>query len=81
MKQPLTEQHLRTAILASFPDAELNVKDLTGTGDHWHVAIASQQFSGKSILNQHKLVYDALAEYMKSDIHALSIDTKALPPK
>ena len=72
----MTAQQIRTAILASFPDAELNVKDLTGTGDHWHVAIVSQRFNNQSILNQHKLVYDALAAYMKKEIHALSIDTK-----
>ena len=76
----LTEEQLRKVILAFFPDADLHVKDLTGTGDHWHVDIASQKFNGKNLIDQHKLVYDALADYMKNDIHALSLDTRAIAP-
>lgn len=66
-------QRLRTA----FPDAEVEVEDLTGTKDHYRAQIRSDAFSGKSLIEQHQLVYRALAEEMKGPIHALSLKTSA----
>jgi stress-induced morphogen len=61
-----------------FPDAEeLSVADRTGTGDHFHVTVASARFDGLSLVDQHRLVYDALAEPLADGtIHELRITTR-----
>ena len=51
---------------------------MTGGGDHWQVVIESSQFTGKSLVEQHQLVYKALGDWMKREIHALALTTKAL---
>jgi stress-induced morphogen len=68
------EQLLRKA----FPDsAELSVEDRTGGGDHFQVTVASPRFAGLSLLDQHRLVYDALAAPLADGtIHELRIKTK-----
>lgn len=65
------EERLRTA----FPDAQIVLDDLTGTKDHYQARIVSASFSGKTPIQQHQLVYAALAEEMKGPIHALSLKT------
>jgi stress-induced morphogen len=63
---------------AAFPDAsELLVVDRTGSGDHFHVTVASPRFAGLSLVDQHRLVYDALAEPLADGtIHELRITTR-----
>jgi stress-induced morphogen len=70
------EQLLREA----FPDAEeLVVVDRTGGGDHFHVTVASSRFSGLSLVDQHRLVYDALAAPLgDGSIHELRITTRGV---
>ena len=72
--EPL-EALLRTA----FPDAiELAVEDRTGGGDHFQVTVSSGRFAGLSLVEQHRLVYDALAEPLADgSIHELRIKTRA----
>ena len=62
----------------AFPDAsELAVVDRTGGGDHFQVTVASPRFHGLSLVEQHRLVYDALAEPLADGrIHELRIKTK-----
>jgi stress-induced morphogen len=62
----------------AFPDAsELDVDDRTGSGDHFQVTIASPRFGGLSLVEQHRLVYDALAGPLADGtIHELRIRTK-----
>jgi stress-induced morphogen len=67
------------ALLAeAFPDAsELDVADRTGTGDHFQVTVASPRFDGLSLLDQHRLVNEALAGPLADGtIHELRIRTK-----
>jgi stress-induced morphogen len=66
---------LRTRLMSSFDDAELEIVDLTGTQDHYECHIASAKFVGLSTMAQHKLVYAALREELKGPIHALSLKT------
>jgi stress-induced morphogen len=68
------EELLRTA----FPDAtELSVLDRTGAGDHFHVTVATPRFAGLSLVDQHRLVYDALAAPLEDgSIHELRITTR-----
>ncbi len=63
-------------IRASLPDAQVELKDLTGTEDHWQATVISAAFSGRSLIERHRLVMAALAEEMKGPIHALTLDTK-----
>jgi stress-induced morphogen len=62
----------------AFPDAtEVVVRDRTGTGDHFHATVASPRFEGLSLVEQHKLVYAALAEPLADGtIHELRITTR-----
>ena len=61
---------------AHFPDASIIVRDMTGGGDHWQVDIKASEFKGKSLVQQHQLVYKALGDWMKKEIHALALNTK-----
>ncbi len=63
-------------IRAVIPDAVVEMKDLTGTSDHWQASIVSASFAGKSLIQRHRLVMAALAEEMKGPIHALTLDVK-----
>ena len=64
----------------AFPDAgEVSVADRTGTGDHFQVTVQSGRFDGLSLVDQHRLVYDALSEPLADGtIHELRIKTKGL---
>ena len=63
-------------IKAALPDARVELKDLTGTEDHWQATIVSAAFAGKSLVQRHRMVMAALAEEMKGPIHALTLDVK-----
>jgi stress-induced morphogen len=69
---------VRVALEQAFPDAlELDVEDRTGTGDHFQVVVASREFDGISLLEQHRRVNDALAVPLRDgSIHELRIKTK-----
>jgi stress-induced morphogen len=63
-------------IRAAIPDARIQLKDLTGTEDHWQAEIVSAIFAGLSLVQRHRLVMAALADEMKGPIHALTLDVK-----
>jgi len=67
---------IEAKIRAALPDARVQLKDLTGTEDHWQAEIVSANFAGLSLLQRHRLVMSALAEEMKGPIHALTLDAK-----
>jgi stress-induced morphogen len=69
---------LRTLLERAFPEAsDLDVVDRTGGGDHFQVSVRSDRFRGLSLVDQHRLVYDALAEPLQDGtIHELRIKTK-----
>ena len=60
---------------ARFTDAEVDLVDLTGTHDHYQARVVSRAFSGKSLIEQHQLVYGALGSLMSGAIHALALKT------
>ena len=70
---------LETLLRRAFPEAsELAVEDRTGGGDHFQVTLATERFQGLSLVEQHRLVYDALAEPLADGtIHELRIKTRA----
>jgi stress-induced morphogen len=69
---------LETLLRGSFPDAsEVAVEDRTGGGDHFQVTVASGRFDGLSLVEQHRLVYEALAAPLADgSIHELRIKTR-----
>jgi stress-induced morphogen len=74
----MSAEKLELLLREAFPEAsELAVLDRTGTGDHFQVVVASQRFSGLTLVDQHKLVYEALAEPLADGtIHELRIKTR-----
>ncbi len=71
------QQRLEDLLRGAFPDArELSVADRTGGGDHFQVTLESGRFDGLSLVDQHRLVYDALAAPLSDGtIHELRIKT------
>ena len=74
----VSTQPLHTLLESAFPDAtELSVEDRTGGGDHFQVTVSSPRFAGLSLLDQHRLVNEALAGPLRDGtIHELRIKTK-----
>lgn len=64
-------------IIASIPDAIVELEDLTGTKDHWKAKVISQAFAGKSMMQRHRMMNAALAEELKGPIHALTMELKS----
>ncbi|UVI39232.1 BolA family protein [Qipengyuania spongiae] len=62
-------------IRAALPDAEVTIRDLAGDGDHYAAHVVTPAFEGKSRVQQHKLVYDALGGRMGGELHALQLTT------
>ena len=71
-------ERLEELLRRAFPEAtELSVEDRTGGGDHFQVTVTSSRFTGLSLVGQHRLVYDALAEPLADGtIHELRIRTR-----
>ena len=74
----MATEPLQRLLLDAFPDAtELSVEDRTGGGDHFQVTVATPRFDGLPLLEQHRLVNDALAAPLRDGtIHELRIKTK-----
>ena len=69
-------KEIEVLIKESFPDAIIEIQDLAGDGDHYSATVTSSEFSGKSKIEQHKMVYNALKGKMGNELHALAIKTK-----
>ena len=74
----MTAPEVKEMISKSLPEAQVTVRDMTGTGDHFEVVVASKAFAGKSLIEQHKLVFSALAPEMDQRIHAVQLKTLVL---
>jgi stress-induced morphogen len=75
----MTIEELEAALRAGFPDAEVEVRDLAGDGDHYRAVVRSASFTGKSRLEQHKMVYAALQGRVGTALHALALETSPKP--
>lgn len=72
----ISPDQVKAMILAEMPDAQVEVQDLTGGGDHYQVSVVSAMFAGKGLVQQHQMVYGALKQAMSSEaIHALALKT------
>ena len=66
------EKHIKEAL----PDANVEIQDLAGDGNHYSATVRSSQFKDKSKIEQHKMVYNSLKGKMGNELHALAIKTK-----
>ena len=66
------EKHIKEAL----PDAKVVIQDLAGDGNHYSATITSSMFSGKTKIEQHKMVYNSLKGKMGNELHALAIKKK-----
>ena len=71
----LTIQDVETRIAAALPGARVRVIDLTGTQDHYDAQVIWDGFTGKSLVEQHRTINQALAAELKGPIHALKLTT------
>ena len=67
---------IENLIKKSIPDANIDIQDLAGDGNHYSATVISSLFKGKSKIEQHKIVYNALKGKMGNELHALAISTK-----
>lgn len=74
---PMNAHDLETMLKEAFPDAEVEIRDLAGDGDHYAANIVSSAFEGKSRVQQHQMVYKALKGKMGGELHALALQTSA----
>ena len=73
---PLPVEEIKKLIRETIPDATIEIKDLMGDNNHYSATITSAKFSGKSKIEQHKMVYNSLKGKMGNELHALAIKTK-----
>jgi stress-induced morphogen len=76
---PMDPTEIETLIKASMPDAQVTIEDLRGDGDHYAAYVVSEAFKGKSRVQQHQMVYQALQGRMGTELHALALQTSAPP--
>ena len=69
-------KEIETLIKEAISDAIVVIEDLAGDGNHYSATVTSAQFSGKSKIEQHKMVYNSLKGKMGNELHALAIKTK-----
>jgi len=77
----MTTSEVAKLIEAGIEGSKAEAMDLTGTGDHFRVVVTALAFGGKSLIQQHKMVYATVTDYMADErIHALSMKTIAEAP-
>jgi stress-induced morphogen len=73
----MNAREIELLIKSALPDAKVTIRDLAGDGDHYAAEVVSESFRGKSRVQQHKMVYDALKGNMGGALHALALQTSA----
>lgn len=71
-------KEIKKRIVASLPDAIIEITDTAGDANHYSALVKSAKFAGKSRIEQHKIVYNALAGAMDGELHALALQTESL---
>jgi stress-induced morphogen len=72
---PMDAGEIEGLIRAAIPDAQVTIRDLAGDGDHYAATVLAGSFKGKSRVQQHQLVYNALKGRMGGMLHALALQT------
>ncbi len=74
---PMEASEIERMIKDALPDAQVEITDLAGDGDHYSAKVISAAFAGKSRVQQHQMVYNALKGNMGGVLHALALETSA----
>lgn len=74
---PMDAKEISNLIKTRLPNAEVTITDLAGDGDHFAAHVIAPEFKGKSRLQQHKMIYEALEGRMGGILHALALTTAA----
>ena len=74
---PMDANEIETLIKARLPDADVTISDLAGDGDHYAATVVSAEFKGKTRVQQHQIIYEALQGRMGGALHALALQTSA----
>lgn len=74
---PMNAAEIEKMIKDALPDAQVTIRDLAGDGDHYAAEVVSEAFKGKSRVQQHQMVYQALQGNMGGVLHALALQTSA----
>jgi stress-induced morphogen len=74
---PIEAAEIERLIKQGIPDAKVEITDLAGDDNHFGAVVVSEQFAGKTVLQQHQLVYKALGQTMGGALHALQLQTSA----
>ena len=69
-------KEIERLIKETFSDATVEIQDLAGDGNHYSATVTSAKFTGKSKIEQHKMVYNSLKGKMGNELHALALKTK-----
>jgi stress-induced morphogen len=72
---PMEAREIERLIKSRIPDAAVTIRDLAGDGDHYSAIVVAESFRGKSRVQQHQIVYEALKEQMGGALHALALQT------
>lgn len=72
---PMNPAEIETLIKEGVPEAEVRIEDLAGDGDHYAAYVSSPAFKGKTRVQQHQMVYQALQGRMGDELHALALQT------
>jgi stress-induced morphogen len=73
----MSAEEIRAMIEEGLPGSRVQVRDTTGGGDHFEAVVVAAQFSGKSVVEQHRMIYSILGPAMTGPIHALALRTSA----
>ena len=71
----MNAREIETLIKTELPDAKVVIRDLAGDGDHYAAEVVSESFRGKSRVQQHQMVYNALKGNLGGALHALALQT------
>lgn len=74
---PMNASAIEKLIKDALPDATVTIRDLAGDGDHFAAEVVAEAFRGKSRVQQHQMVYEALKGNMGGALHALALQTNA----
>ena len=74
---PMNAADIERMIKQTIPDAQVTIRDLAGDGDHYAAEVVSESFRGKTRVQQHQMVYQALQGNMGGVLHALALQTSA----
>ena len=73
----MSANEIKELILKTFPNAKITIDDLRGDGDHYAAQIITEEFKGKTRVQQHQMIYNAMEGKVWKELHALALNTSA----